>query len=86
MKKKKSSWCKQSICLVVEKTGFETSSMSSHKFAVVFFFPLISSSSFFFWGGGGWWGGGPNYAFSIQQFWLKCQYFMLMIFKQEFLN
>lgn len=74
--------------LVVEKKGYETSSIRGYKFGDVFgsvFSSRLSSSDFFLGGGGGV-GGGHNYASSIQQFWLKCQYFMLMIFKQEFLN
>lgn len=86
MKKKKFKLVQTINFLVVEKKGYETSSISSCKFGDVFgsvFSSRLSSSDFFLGGGVG---GGHNYASSIQQFWLKCQYFMLMIFKQEFLN
>lgn len=60
-----------------KKPGFESSSMSSRKFAVLFrsgFFSSLLSSYYIGGGGVGVWGGGPNYASFIQQFSIKCQY------------
>lgn len=61
-----------------KKTGFESSSMSSRKFAVLFrsgfFSSLLSSYDMGGGGGVGVWGGGSNYASFIQQFSIKCQY------------